>query len=286
LLNTPVLISTGFNTVLRNVGDLSNKGVELELRGSLIDTRNLHWDVTANFAYNKNEVLSLAPGQTNIGTTIFVGQPLGVHYMIEWDGIVQTAEEAAKTVGPSWKPTVEPGDEKFVNQNDDDVVDETNDRVILGTSNPDVNYGFSTTLTYKDFSLFASFQGVSGNKIYNSLRQSLEQPNKGNNSSAALLDRWTETNHSTNIPKATNVTKSYSTSRYLESGAYLRLKNVTLTWHLPVQIQAVPTAKISLFASAQNLFTITKFTGYDPEIGGGYNYPIARTISLGVNLAY
>ncbi|MDR0744890.1 MAG: TonB-dependent receptor [Mediterranea sp.] len=286
LLNTPTLIQTGFSTRLRNVGDISNKGLELEARGVIIDRKDLKWDLTANFAKNINRVLSLAPGQENIGTTIFVGQPLGVHYLVESAGIVQTPEEAAKTVGPSWKPTVEVGDEKFVNQNGDDVVNETGDRVILGTSNPDVTYGFSTTLTWKALSLFVAFQGVSGNQIYNSLRQSLESPNTSNNGLATLVDRWTSANPSTTIPKASKTSSTFNTSRFLEDGAYLRLKNITLTYALPARIQALPTARISLFASAQNLLTFTKFTGYDPETGGGFGYPQARTVSLGVNLSY
>jgi TonB-linked SusC/RagA family outer membrane protein len=292
LLNAPTLIQTGFNTRLRNVGDISNKGLELEARGVPIDRKNLKWSLTANFAKNINRVLALAPGQTNVGTTIFVGQPLGVHYLVESAGIVQTSEEAAQTAGPSWKPTVEPGDEKFVNRNGDNVVDETGDRVILGTINPDITYGFSTTLTWKDLSLFVSFQGVTGNKIYNTLRQSLESPNKSNNGLATLLDRWTPVNHSATIPKASVTSSTFRTSRFLEDGAYLRLKNITLTYALPVKIQTLPTARISLFASAQNLLTFTRFTGYDPEVGydatssGGYNYPQAKTLSLGISLSY
>ena len=286
LLNTPVLIQTGFNSQLRNVGDISNKGLEVEARGVLIDRKDLKWNISANFAKNINRVLSLAPGQENIGTTVFVGHPLDVQYVVESAGIVQTPEEAAKTVGPSWKPAVEVGDEKFVNRNGDNVVNETGDRVILGTSNPDITYGFSTTLTWKELSLFVAFQGVSGNKIYNSLRQSLESPNKSNNGLATLAGRWTPANPSTTIPKASVTSSTFRSSRFLEDGAYLRLKNVTLTYALPARITALPTARISLFASAQNLLTFTKFTGYDPETGGGFGYPQARTVSLGVNLSY
>jgi hypothetical protein len=184
------------------------------------------------------------------------------------------------------KTALEPGDEKFVNQNGDKVIDEAGDRVILGTSTPDITYGFSTTFSYKDISLFASFQGVSGNKIYNSLRQTLEQPNSSNNGLATLADRWTPTNHSTTIPKAVVTSATYTTSRYLEDGAFLRLKNVTLSYLLPVKIAAAPSAKVRAFLSGQNLLTFTKFTGFDPETGGGFGYPLARTISLGVNLSY
>lgn len=300
LLDTPVEITTGFSSVLRNVGSVSNRGVELEARGLLVDTKDFNWTLSGNVARNKNKVEDLGPGIDNIGYRIFVGQPLGTHYLIEYDGIVQRGDDLTAIVGPSWKPVVEYGDEKFVNQNNDNVVDETNDRVILGSVNPDITYGFSTTLSYKSFSLFASFQGVAGNKIYNSLRQSLEEPNTAYNVSAALKDRWTESNPSTTIPKVRAYATTYRTSRYLEDGSFLRLKNITLSYTLPVVIQAAPSAKIRLFTSGQNLFTFTKYTGYDPESEGGAvmtgetintiatrtAYPLSRTVSLGINISY
>lgn len=286
LLNVPVEITTGFNSVLRNAGSLSNRGIEFEARGSIIETQNLKWLVTANIAKNINKVLDLG-GQTNINNSIFVGQPLGAQYLVVFNGIVQQSDDLTKIAPPSWKTTVEPGDEKFVNQNSDKVVDQTSDRVILGTSNPDITYGFSTTLSYKSLSLFASFQGVSGNKIYNSLRQTLETPSASYNGLATLLDRWTTTNPSNAIPKARTTTgATYATSRFLEDGAFFRLKNISLNYTLPIKIHTNPSAKFNVFASAQNLFTWTKFTGFDPETGGGYAYPLARTISLGINVSY
>jgi TonB-linked SusC/RagA family outer membrane protein len=294
LLDTPTSITTGFSSVLRNVGSVSNKGIEFEVNGSIIDRRKLKWSVSANIAKNINRVLKLAPGQDRIGNSTFVGEPLGAYYYIVYDGIVQTGDDLSKIVGPSWKTTVEPGDEKFIDQKnvldskgkEIKVVDETNDRVILGTRTPDVTYGFSTTLSYKDFSLLANFQGVHGNKIYNSLRQSFESPSKGYNGLSTLLNRWTPENPSTEIPKARLISTTYSTSRFLEDGAFLRLKNLTLNYTLPKRINGAPSARFRFFVSGQNLLTFTKFTGYDPESGGGVGYPIAKTISLGVNLSY
>ncbi|MDR1594528.1 MAG: TonB-dependent receptor [Prevotellaceae bacterium] len=290
LLSTPTSIGTGFSSVLRNVGNISNKGIELEVSGTIIDKRKLKWTVSGNIAKNINKVLKLAGDQENIGSTIWIGHPLSIHYYIVYDGIVQTGEDVSEIAGPSWKTTVEPGDEKFVNQTDvaesNPVVDEANDRVILGTSNPDVIYGFSTSFSYKDLSLDVSFQGVSGNKIYNSLRQTLSTPNISYNGLAELNNRWTESNPSTEIPKARTSAATYQTSRFLEDGAFLRLKNVTVSYNLPVKIAAAPSAKFRIFLAGQNLLTFTKFTGFDPETGGGTAYPLARTISLGVNLSY
>ncbi len=286
LLNTPVEITTGFNSILRNVGSISNKGIEIEARGSIIETNNLKWQVTANFAKNINKVLDLG-GQNNINNTIFVGQPLGSQYLVVFNGIVQKSDDISKIAAPSWKTTIEAGDEKFVDQNNDSKVDQTSDRVILGTSNPDITYGLSSTLTYKAFSLYVAFQGVSGNKVYNSLRQTLETPSKSYNGLATLLDRWTDTNPSNSIPKARVTTgATYNSSRFLEDGSFLRLKNVSLNYTLPVKIQAASSATFRVFATAQNLFTLTKFTGFDPETGGGYAYPLAKSFTLGVNISY
>ncbi|MDR0833704.1 MAG: TonB-dependent receptor [Candidatus Symbiothrix sp.] len=293
LLNIPTSITSGFSSVLRNVGSVSNKGLELEATGHIIDQRKFKWSVSGNIAKNINKVISLG-GLKNIGSSIFLDRPLGNQYYIVFDGIVQKDDDLTKIVGPSWKKTVEYGDEKFVNQSDVldgegnpiKSVDESNDRVHLGSSNPDITYGFSTTVAYRDFSLFVGFQGVSGNKIYNSLRQSLETPSRAYNGLSTLLDRWTENNPSNSIPKARVTSQTYSTSRYLEDGAYLRLKNVTLNYNVPVKIQGAPSAKLRLFVSGQNLLTFTKFTGYDPESGGGFGYPVAKTVSFGVNISY
>ncbi|MDR1102934.1 MAG: TonB-dependent receptor, partial [Tannerella sp.] len=117
-------------------------------------------------------------------------------------------------------------------------------------------------------------------------RQTLSTPNFSYNGLAELNDRWTESNPSTEIPKARTTAATYTTSRFLEDGAYLRLKNVTLNYNLPVRIQSAPSARFRVFLSGQNLLTVTGFTGYDPETGGGTSYPLARTVSLGVNLSY
>jgi TonB-linked SusC/RagA family outer membrane protein len=289
LLNTPTSIGTGFSSVLRNVGNVSNKGLELEVSGTIIDQRKLKWNVSANVAKNINRVLKLAGDQQNIGNTIRVGHPLDLQYLIVFDGIVQAGEDVSKVVPASWQTNLTPafgaGDEKFVNQNGDNVVND-NDRVVLGSSTPDVTYGFGTTLSYGNLSLYASFQGVSGNKIYNSLRQSLLTPDVSYNGLAELADSWTNENPSTSLPKLRTSRATYTSSRFLEDGAYLRLKNLTLNYDLPLRIKTAPSAKIRVFLTGQNLLTITQFTGYDPETGGRASYPLARTVSLGVNLSY
>jgi TonB-linked SusC/RagA family outer membrane protein len=293
LLNIPVEITTGFSSQLQNVGNVSNKGIEFEVRATPVDTKDFTWNISGNIAKNVNEVLSLGKLEEIVnGSTITKpGNPLNSYYLVVFDGIVQQGADLTKVPSPSWKTTVEEGDAKYVDQSGpkgvrDSVVNVTNDRIILRSSQPDFIYGFSTNLRYKNFSLFASFQGVHGNQIYNSLRSDLETPNSYYNVSAALADRWTTNNPSTTIPKAYITASQQASTRFLEDGSYLRLKNITLSYNIPAKISWAPSAKLRIFATGQNLLTITKFTGYDPEVGGGTGYPMAKTYTFGINITY
>ena len=293
LLSIPVEQTTGFSSQLKNIGNVTNKGVEFAVNANIVQRKNLTWDLSANIAHNKNEVTNLGPLDYILsGSTIIKeGESLGTFYGWQFDGIVQRGDDLSKVAGPSPKPTVEYGDAKFVDQNGDNQVTQEADRVVLGSIQPDFTYGFSTSLRYKDWSLFASFQGSQGNDIYNSLRQRLESPSTSYNGSTALLNRWTEARPSTTVPKAfssSNYT-NYLDSRFIEDGSYLRLKTVTLTYQLPVRLAKAPQTRIKVFATATNLFTITGYEGYDPEVASGVDagaYPTARTYTLGVNLNF
>ncbi|MBF0649970.1 TonB-dependent receptor [Dysgonomonas sp. GY75] len=291
LLDVPVEITTGFSTMLMNVGNVTNKGVEFALTGSIIDQKDLQWNLSANIAKNVNEV-------TNIGnldyflsgnTIIKKGESLGSFYGVAFDGIVQTGTDISKVPAPSWKTNVEPGDVKYVDQNNDGKVTQDEDRVVLGSIQPDFTYGFSTTLRYKSLSLFAAFQGSKGNQLYNQLRQELESPSTSYNVLATLRDRWTPQNPSNTIAKASVTSATWLDSRYIEDASFLRLKNITLSYVLPVKITKAPQTKFRIFATGQNLLTFTKYKGYDPEVSSGIDsgaYPTAKTISFGVNISY
>ncbi len=293
LLSIPVEQTTGFSSQLKNIGNVANKGIEFAVNANIIQRKNFSWDLSANIAHNKNEVTNLGPLDYIIsGSTIIKeGEPLGSFYGWQFDGIVQKGDNLSTVPSPSPKPSVEYGDAKFVDQNNDGQVTQESDRVILGSIQPDFTYGFSTTLRYKDWNLFAAFQGSQGNEIYNSLRQRLESPSTSYNGSTVLLDRWTDNNPSTSVPKAfssSNYT-NYLDSRYVEDGSYLRLKTITLTYQLPIRLQKAPQTRIKVFATATNLFTITSYKGYDPEVASGVDagaYPTARTYTFGVNLNF
>jgi TonB-linked SusC/RagA family outer membrane protein len=291
LLDTPVEITTGFTRKLANIGNVTNKGIELELRAAIIESKDFNWNLSGNFAKNRNEVSSLGGGGDIISgnTIIREGEALGSFYGVVFDGVIQKGADLSSIPVPDWKKNVEYGDAKYVDQSNDKAITQDKDRIVLGSIQPDFTYGFSTTLTYKTISLFASFQGSKGNKLYNSLRQNLEKPDTNYNLLATLNDRWSDSNPSTTIPKAHITTLIYTDSRYVEDASFLKLKNITLSYSPNLKISAIQGVKLRIFATAQNLLTLTKYTGYDPEVAGYSDsgaYPTARTISFGVNISY
>ena len=281
LLQVPVEGVTGYATSLRNVGSVTNKGIELEVGALLIDSKDLKWNVNANIARNKNEVTSLGQATSIIpgisGATlgyispliVAVGEPLGTFYGYKFAGIVQSEEQVA-TLTP---------------------------QTILGNAQPEFTYGLSTTLKYRRFDLLVTLAGSYGNKLYNGLATRLTKGSTYYNSLAVVADRWTPTNPSNEIQKASNDLTVVSDSRYVEDAGYLRVKNIQLGYTLPVP-QITKDARLRFYLSLQNFFTITNYSGYDPE--GGRNgvseqsglyqgidmatYPTAKTVQLGINI--
>lgn len=291
LLDVPVEITTGFSTMLKNVGNVTNKGVEFAVTGNIVEQKDWGWNLSANIAKNINEITDIGNLDYFLtgNTIIKKGESLGSFYGVVFDGIVQEGDDLTKIPAPSWKTNVEPGDVKYVNQNNDDKITQDEDRVVLGSIQPDFTYGFSTTIRYKSLSLFAAFQGSKGNQICNLLRQDLESPSTSYNVLATLRNRWTSENPSNTIPKASVTSATWLDSRYIEDASYLRLKNITLSYILPVKIVKAPQTKFRVFATGQNLLTFTDYTGYDPEVANGIDsgaYPTAKTFSLGINISY
>ena len=294
LLSIPVEQTTGFDRQLANVGNVTNDGVEFAVNGTLYQSKSLLWSANANIAHNKNKVTSLGSTQNEIiegNTIIRVGESLNSFYGWQYDGIVQQGDDLSQVPTTSVKGNVEYGDVKYVDQNGDGVVDQENDRVVLGSTQPKFTYGFGTQLRYKQWDFTANFQGSYGNKLYNRLRQALETPNISYGGSTVLLNRWTETNPSTTVPRAfvSSVASLYLDSRYIESASYLRLKNIQVGYNFKPSLGNGQKLGIYLYASAQNLFTITPYEGYDPEYSGttdNGNYPSARSFTFGVKVSY
>lgn len=294
LLEIPVEQTTGFSTQLSNIGNVTNEGVEFAVNASLYQKKDFSWNVYGNIAHNKNKVTSLGGSQNEIingNTIIRVGEALGTYYGWQYDGVVQQGDDLSEVPVPSSKPAVEYGDAKWVDQNGDGVVDQENDRVVLGSTQPDLTYGFGSQLRYKKWDLSFNFQGSYGNQLYNRLQQALETPNISYNGSVRLLDRWTPGHTNTDVPRAYvgSSTALYLDSRYIEGASYLRLKNLQLGYTLQPKLKNNKKLGIYLYASAQNLLTITSYSGYDPEYSGYTDngvYPAARTFTFGAKISY
>jgi hypothetical protein len=212
------------------------------------------------------------------------GEALGAFYGLVFDGIVQSGEDVSQL------PTIngvtpKAGDAKFVDTNDDHVIN-AKDRQVLGSIQPDITYGFTSQLQYRNFDFYISFAGSHGNKLYNALGRRLEQTGDSYNVLSTVLDSWTETNGGNRLALAsTSRPFSYIDSRYVQSASYFKLKNLTIGYRLPLA-KSFPLG-VRLYATATNLFTITPYKGYDPEVSGGTDYgayPSARTFTFGVTL--
>ncbi|MDR1417276.1 MAG: TonB-dependent receptor, partial [Prevotellaceae bacterium] len=265
LVNLPVERSSGLRTKMANIGNISNKGIEFSVDAILIESKDLQWTALANIATNRNRIEKLGTSGFISGSTLVdVGLPLGTFYGFVFDGVVQQGEEAS-TPTPSWLKTVQAGDAKFANRGGTSDVIDNDDRVVLGDAQPDFTYGFSSRLSYKDFDFSISFQGSYGNELYNAFRNTLETPSRSYNASNVLANRWSPANTNTDVPRAVALPYTTIDSRYIEDASYLRVKDITLGYTLNGIIKSKSFPRIRVFASAQNLFVLTKYTGYDPE---------------------
>jgi hypothetical protein len=279
LLSTPIPTTTGFATTLLNVGNISNKGFEFDLR-TVNTTGKLKWTSTINFSHNENNVTNLnTPTDVLLLNALLLrtGEPIGTFYGYIFDGIFQSDDEAAKSPvlvgqepGASNPDAVaKAGDRKYRDINGDGKVD-ANDRTILGTAQPKFTWGFNNTLSYKNFDLSFFFQGSQGNKMANFNSFSLLNFTGQNNVLAdAALNRWTPENPGNKYPRAFaggSLDVGIFSSAIVEDASYARLKNVTLSYTIPSKISERAKIKtVRVYVSGSNLWTLTDYTGYDPE---------------------
>ena len=289
LLVVPMGFASGVTSQLQNVGNVVNKGLELTINATLLQRKNLLWTVSANAAYNKNEI-------SDMGTTNDViqgsdkqqilrrGESLGSFYGLQFAGIVQKDEDISKLPTINGQ-TPQPGDLKYADINGDNKID-GNDRIILGSTQPDIVYGLSTQLRYGHFDFSASFAGSYGNKLYNALQRRLELTGDSYNVLTEVKDSWTSQNGGNTLPLASKARPfDYIDSRYVQNASYLKLRNLTIGYTL--QPSNFKIQKIRFYATASNLFTITPYKGYDPEVSSGTDsgtYPASRTFNFGVNI--
>ena len=308
LVGMDVPIGTGYSDELRppvNAGKMENKGVELTIASQNVKGA-LTWNTDFNISYNFNRVISLndsiptPTGSIGLNYTLarlHAGHPMNAFYGFVTDGIFQTQEEVDRhaTQVPGADPfnRTSPGDIRFKDLNDDGVIDDK-DRTYIGNPNPKFILALNNNFAYKNFDLSVFLQGVYGNDIFNANRIWAEGMAVAQNQTTATLDRWTGEGTSNTMPRAIFNDPNKNTrvsDRYIEDGSYLRIKNVTLGYTLPNSIaEKVKMSTARIYASAQNLYTFTNYSGLDPEVslnGIDHNiYPTTRVISFGVNVGF
>lgn len=290
---------------LANIADMDNSGIEIEL-GYRKKINDFNFNVKGTFSTVKNEITNLGnnvdyfagPGFQSMGSIsrTQVGNSYNQFYGYQTAGIFQNQAEInayTNANGGLIQPSAVPGDFRWVDNNGDGTIT-ADDKAFLGSPLPKVTFSFTFNADYKGFDVMVFAQGVAGNKIFQGLRR-LDVANA--NYSTEALSRWTGEGTSNSFPRLstsdTNGNFTNMSDFYLEDGDYLRIKNVQLGYSLPSDvINKVGLQKVRLYAAAENLLTFTKYTGYDPEIGGdvfgidrGY-YPQARTFYFGANIQF
>ena len=316
LLEIDLPFESGFESALANRGSVENRGIELGLDTDVIRRRGkggFRWHANMNFARNRNKVLSLGGPESifaelittdfNLpGTIIQVGKPIGQFFGFKSAGVIRdSAAAAAVTYKNFGGNAFKPGDMLVVDVNGDGLITLT-DRTDIGDPTPDFTYGLTNTFSWRKLELTGLLQGSSGGKVLNVNRIRTESSPRVNISRARFTDRWTPANPGGTYPRIGENPNQVGTNNFtdnlLEDGSYLRLRSLTLSLGLPSSLlNRTGAAKARFYVTGTNLFTSTDYTGYDPDVSGqsvgntnrGIDigaYPLARTITTGLNFTY
>lgn len=311
LLNVTIPSQSGYGTSIQNIGSVENRGFEFQI-GYNNDFGELSWNSSFNISFNKNKLLSLADGTDRLlfslgrgesahGRSISVpGQPLGLFYGYKFEGIWQTEDEiiaAGNIVGGVNRP----GLPRYADLNGDGFRQNDEDSQVIGNPNPDFIFGFSNTFSYKNFSLSIFIHGVKGNEIADLNRIGLlAQPQKHNVYKVYFDERWTGPGTSNTIEAPlTNAGewKNFSDRDVLD-GSFLRVKTINLSYNIPTGLFGADRFRnAQVYVAGDNLFTFTKYTGFDPEVDlyassnvqlGVDNgaYPMSKSVRVGVKLGF
>lgn len=302
LLFVSIAQSTGFSTLLLNSGSLTNKGMDFEANYKLMSKKDFKLDIGGNISFVRNKITDLGTstpyfagspsGHLGIdGSWIETGNPIGVWRGFEYIGLFGTDAEAASYSAKAGYP-------KYTDVNNDGKYT-TADYKIMGNPNPNFIFGLNTTMKYKNFDLGIFVRGVQGGQVRNLQQSEIgDGVQKINQISNILTDSYSSTNKSGDRPLIDGRRDFISfrkSSFFIEDGSFIRLQNVALGYNLPIKTNYISNARVSL--SGQNLFLITKYTGFDPEVNNGgqsnlnrgddYDaYPRAKTFTLGLNLGF
>lgn len=293
LLNTVRLpASMGYTTTLKNVGEIENKGFELGIDATILKG-SVNWNVNANMAINRNKVVKLYNGQDIYGDAVYTGslndyinilregQPLGIFYGYKENGYTST------------------GNLQYLDLNKDGAIT-ADDKTYIGNPNPDFIYGFNSVLGWKGFELTVFIQGSKGNDIFNLNKAAALDLGMGLNLPREVYEsHWTSENTTAKYPKISRTLSANMSDRFVEDGSYMRFKNIQLAYSIPTKKlgwQWLKSAQV--YASGQNLITITKYSWYDPEVNayGGSNsirqgidysvYPTFKSVTFGIRCGF
>lgn len=322
LLEASLPLNSGYYSATKNIGKVRNDGLELTLSTKNIKTKNFTWTTDFNIAFNKNKVLELAENQLALTTAASfdqnynsqpsyiakVGLPMGMMYgyiyegTYKYDDFIKSGDSYTLKSGVPYfssETNTQPGMPKYKDINGDGIID-SNDRTIIGRGLPIHTGGFTNNFTYKGFDLSIFFQWSYGNDIMNANRLFFENVDgkRELNQFASYADRWTPENPDSDIPASTSSSSNrVISSRIVEDGSFLRLKTLTLGYTFPkARVAKSGLSNVRLYLAAQNLWTLTNYSGYDPEVSvrnsaltpglDFSSYPRTYTISFGVNLGF
>ncbi|HZH94823.1 MAG TPA: SusC/RagA family TonB-linked outer membrane protein, partial [Flavisolibacter sp.] len=297
IFNLPIPLSTGYSSVITNIGEIQNSGFEFSFNSTNINKRDFRWTSSLNFSTNKNKVLVIDGDQDTLSfndgrymNALIVGQPIGVHYGQRYAGV-----------------DPQNGDALYYLQDGKGTTNDYNDAGVFVVGNPNAKYfgGFSNTLTYKGLELSALFQGVFDYDIVNGAGAFMSASGDWfDNQTRDQLKRWRNPGDNTNVPEARinrfgDFQSPSVSTRFMEDGSYVRLKNITLAYNLPSKL--IGKAKLStarIYITGVNLATWTKYTGWDPEVntdyragninqgGDFYAAPQIKSMVVGLNIGF
>jgi hypothetical protein len=290
-----------------NAGKIRNQGVELVLGGVPVQKKFFEWNTGVTFALNRSEVLALNDGRTemNLGSPgmpgfndairLEVGQPIGLVKGFRYDGVWKSDERIlAGAYG------VEPGSPKYYDKDNNGIID-SRDMVTIARTLPDFTYSWNNNFRFRNLTLSVLIVGVQGNDMVNLGRFMLEGNSDG--LSRNLLHRWTPENENTDIPGHDEMGNQRNSSRWVEDGSFLRVKNVTLGYNIPSKLlKKAGIGALRIYATGANLLTFTRYTGYDPEANNASNiangdtgpfsgfdmgsYPSQRRYTIGLDITF
>lgn len=314
--------STGYRQGMLNIGKIRNSGFEFTLESVNVKTRSFQWSTSFNISFNRNRILALVDNQNTLQSSVSweshfnsqfpyisqVGKPTGMMYGYIYDGTYKPEDfevvngqtvlrDGIAHLSTCQRSQIMPGDMKYRDMNGDGVVDDY-DRTIIGCGQPLHTGGFGNTLMWKNFDLNIFFSWSYGNDVLNANRLIFESGWKSQtNQLATYADRWSPDNPTSNIPRvAANGREVYS-SRVVEDGSFLRLRNISLGYTIPARVmRKARISELRVFVSADNVWTLTGYSGPDPEVSTrssvltpGFDwsaYPRAFGITAGVNITF